>query len=158
MPVVTTLSAWLAPGFLRFGCGFSPLPPPPLDPSNALTDNVQAARLGHRLFFDPRLSPHEVACATCHQPARGFTDGLKVANTLAPLHRHTMTILNVGHYRWLTWDGARDSLWHQAVGPIESPQEMGASRLLCGGRSYSPFDGCTAWFSALSAPVVRYLP
>jgi cytochrome c peroxidase len=40
-----------------------------------------------------------------------------------------MTILNVGYYRWLTWDGARDSLWHQAVGPIESPQEMGSSRL-----------------------------
>jgi cytochrome c peroxidase len=52
-----------------------------------------------------------------------------VANTLAPLHRHTMTILNVGYYRWLTWDGSRDSLWHQAVGPIESPKEMGSSRL-----------------------------
>jgi cytochrome c peroxidase len=107
----------------------SPLPPPPPSPTNALADNLQAARLGHRLFFDPRLSPHRVSCATCHQPQRGFTDGLKVANTLAPVHRHTMTILNVGQYRWFTWDGARDSLWHQAAGPFESPQEMGSSRL-----------------------------
>ena len=121
-------SEWAAAEWVK-ARRFSPLPPPPLDPSNALTDNVQAARLGHRLFFDPRLSPHGVACATCHQPARGFTDGLQVANTLAPLHRHTMTILNVGYYRWLTWDGARDSLWHQAVGPIESAKEMDASRL-----------------------------
>jgi cytochrome c peroxidase len=107
----------------------SPLPPLPLDPTNALADHVQAAHLGHRLFFDPRLSPKGVACATCHQPERGLTDGLPVANTLAPLHRNTMTILNAGYYRWLTWDGSRDSLWHQAVGPLESPKEMGSSRL-----------------------------
>jgi cytochrome c peroxidase len=107
----------------------TPLPPLPPDPTNALADNLQTARLGHRLFFDARLSPHGVACATCHKPDLGFTDGLVVADTLAPVHRNTMTILNVGYYRWLTWDGARDSLWHQAVGPIESPKEMGASRL-----------------------------
>jgi cytochrome c peroxidase len=107
----------------------SPLPPPPPSPTNALADSLQAARLGHRLFFDPRLSPHRISCATCHQPERGFADALPVAATLAPVHRHTMTILNVGHYRWLTWDGARDSLWHQAVGPFESPKEMGTSRL-----------------------------
>jgi cytochrome c peroxidase len=40
-----------------------------------------------------------------------------------------MTILNAGHYRWLTWDGARDSLWHQALAPFENPKEMGSSRL-----------------------------
>lgn len=108
---------------------FSPLPSVPADATNALADNLEAAHLGHRLFFDPRLSPHGVACATCHDPEKGFTDGLPVPNTLAPLHRHTMTILNVGYYRWLTWDGAGDSLWLQAVGPLESPKEMGSSRL-----------------------------
>jgi cytochrome c peroxidase len=108
---------------------FSPLPPPPLDPSNRLSGSDRAARLGQRLFFDPRLSPKGFSCASCHRPEMGFTDGLAVANTIAPLHRNTMTILNVGHYRWLTWDGARDSLWHQALAPIENPKEMGSSRL-----------------------------
>ncbi len=107
----------------------SPLPPPPPDETNALADHEQAAELGHRLFFDPRLSPHGVSCATCHQPEQGMADGLPVGHTLAPVHRNTMTIVNVAYYRWLTWDGARDSLWHQAVGPIESPKEMGSSRL-----------------------------
>lgn len=107
----------------------SPLPPPPPDPTNALVESVQAARLGHRLFFDPRLSPQNIACATCHQPELGFADGVPTANTLGRLHRHTMTILNAGHYRWLTWDGSRDWLWHQALGPIESAVEMGSSRL-----------------------------
>ena len=108
---------------------FSPLPPVPADPTNALADNLAAARLGHRLFFDPRLSPQGIACATCHEPKKGFADGRVVPHTLAPLHRHTMTILNVGYYRWLTWDGASDSLWQQAIGPLESPKEMGSSRL-----------------------------
>lgn len=107
----------------------SPLPPLPPDPSNALADHRGAARLGHQLFFEPRLSPHGIACVTCHRPETGFTDAQPVAQTLAPLVRNTMTILNVGYYRWLTWDGARDSLWHQATAPIENPKEMGASRL-----------------------------
>lgn len=107
----------------------SPLLPPPPDPTNALGQSTAAARLGHHLFFDPRLSPHNVACATCHKPDLGFADGRPTANTLGRLHRHTMTILNVGHYRWLTWDGSSDSLWHQALGPIESDKEMGSSRL-----------------------------
>lgn len=108
---------------------FSPLPPPPPEPTNALAEHPQAAQLGHRLFFEPRLSPHGIACATCHRPELGFTDELPVANTLAPLQRNTMTILNVAYYRWLTWDGARDSLWHQAAAPLENPKEMGSSRL-----------------------------
>lgn len=107
----------------------SPLRPMPFDPTNALADDPAAARLGHQLFFEPRLSPHGVACATCHQPERGFTDGRPVAYTLAPLQRNTMSLLNVGYQRWFTWDGGRDSLWHQAMVPIEQAQEMGSSRL-----------------------------
>jgi cytochrome c peroxidase len=125
-PLATTL--WTAEEWSK-ARRFSPLRPLPADPTNALADNPRAARLGHQLFFEPRLSPQGVACATCHQPERGFTDGIAVANTLAPVQRNTMTILNVGYYRWLTWDGARDSLWHRAAAPIESPKEMGSSRL-----------------------------
>jgi hypothetical protein len=126
LSAVATL--WTAEGWAK-ARRFSPLRAPPADPTNALAYNQRAARLGHQLFFDPRLSPKGIACATCHQPELGFPDGLTVANTLTPLHRNTMTILNVGYYRWLTWDGARDSLWHQALGPIENAQEMGSSRL-----------------------------
>lgn len=125
---VSTSMLWTAEEWAK-ARRFSPLPPLPASPTNALAENQQAARLGHQLFFDPRLSPNGVACASCHQPERGFTDGLSVANTLSPVHRNSMTILNVGYYRWLTWDGSRDSLWHQAIGPIESSKEMGSSRL-----------------------------
>ena len=44
-----------------------PLPP---DPSNAVADNPRAAALGHKLFFDARLSKNgAVSCASCHLPS-----------------------------------------------------------------------------------------
>ena len=35
--------------------------------------------LGKRLFYDKRLSKDEsISCATCHDPAQGFSNGRKV--------------------------------------------------------------------------------
>ena len=106
------------------------LPPVPADPSNSVADEPRAARLGQRLFFDTRLSANgEVACATCHQPERLFTDGLDVAQGIARGERHTMGIVGAAYSPWMFWDGRRDSLWSQALGPLESPIEHGGNRL-----------------------------
>ena len=35
---------------------------------------------------------------------------------------------NVAYHRWLTWDGRADSLWMQALDPLEDPREMDATR------------------------------
>jgi len=52
------------------------MPPLPPDPSNQYADDLQAATLGHRLFFDTRFSSNgQVACSTCHIPSMMFTDG-----------------------------------------------------------------------------------
>src|SRR5215208_6900703 len=44
-------------------------------------DNVgtpERVELGRALFFDPRLSGNgTLSCATCHNPALGWSDGLK---------------------------------------------------------------------------------
>ncbi|MEM9382454.1 MAG: cytochrome c peroxidase [Planctomycetota bacterium] len=107
----------------------SPLPPLPPDPTNRYADDPAAARFGQTLFFDGRLSGNgRVSCATCHDPDRGFTDGRTLAVGLAEGNRHTPTLWNVGHQRWLTWDGRADSLWMQALDPIEDVREMGGSR------------------------------
>src|SRR6266496_3808109 len=46
------------------------------EPAGGVADSAPAAALGQFLFFDTRLSGNgEIACATCHQPARGFSDG-----------------------------------------------------------------------------------
>jgi len=106
-----------------------PWPPAPArDPSNAVSGHPAAIALGHRLFFEVRLSATgTVACATCHVPARGFTDGRSRAVGLAPGDRNTPTLLDVALHRWFSWDGRADSLWSQSLKPIVDPREMGAS-------------------------------
>lgn len=105
------------------------LPPLQADPGNAVADNPRAARLGQRLFFDTRLSGNgAVACATCHQPERQFTDGLEVAVGMGRGERNTMPLAGVAYSPWMFWDGRKDSLWSQALGPLESPLEHGGSR------------------------------
>jgi len=105
------------------------LPPLPPDPTNAVADDEAAARLGHRLFFDPRFSANGgIACATCHQPQRRFTDGLPKGQALGTSRRNTRSIVGVAYSPWLYWDGRRDSLWAQALSPLEDPNEQGSSR------------------------------
>ena len=98
------------------------------DPSNAVSGQSAAVALGQRLFFDPRLSGNgRIACATCHIPARGWTDGRARAQGLADVDRNTPTVLDVALHRWFSWDGRADSLWSQSLKPIVDPREMGAS-------------------------------
>ena len=100
------------------------LEPLPGDASNAVADNVDAAVLGAKLFFDTRLSANgEVACATCHQPDRQFTDGLQKGRGIGDSKRNTPSIVSVAYSPWLYWDGRRDSLWSQALSPLEDPYE-----------------------------------
>jgi len=108
----------------------SPLPPPPPDPTNAVADDPRAARLGHALFFDTGLSGDGTrACVSCHDPARGLADGRPLGEGVTELDRHTPSLWNVAHHRWFYWDGRRDTLWSQALVPIEHPREMAGDRV-----------------------------
>ncbi|HTI68399.1 MAG TPA: cytochrome c peroxidase [Candidatus Limnocylindria bacterium] len=83
--------------------------------------------LGKRLFFDPRLSgPNSISCASCHNPAFSWGDGLPkgVGFGSKELGRRTPTILNVAFGELMFWDGRAASLEEQALGPIQSPGEM----------------------------------
>ncbi len=83
--------------------------------------------LGKALFFDPRLSGNgTVSCATCHNPALGWSDGLKTGVGIngTVLGRATPTILNVAYNTQFMWDGRKKSLEDQALGPMKTPEEM----------------------------------
>ena len=106
------------------------LPPVPPDPSNAVADDPRAAELGHRLFFDTRLSRNgQVSCATCHQPEQHFTDRLAKGQAIGTSKRNTRSIVGSQYSPWLYWDGRKDSLWSQALSPLEDPNEHGGNRL-----------------------------
>jgi cytochrome c peroxidase len=106
-----------------------PLGPVPPDPTNRWADDDAAARLGHRLFFDPGMSASgTVSCASCHDPAFGFADRRVIAVGEGTGTRHSMTVVNAAHQRWLTWDGRADTLWGQATQPFETATEHGFDR------------------------------
>ena len=106
------------------------LEPLPADPSNAVADDPEAVILGNRLFFDTRFSANgNVSCATCHQPDLNFTDGMRQGRGMGKSKRNTRSIIGVAYSPWLYWDGRRDSLWSQALSPLEDPNEHGSNRM-----------------------------
>jgi cytochrome c peroxidase len=86
--------------------------------------------LGQKLFFEPRLSGNgTVACATCHDPARAFTDGRPVSIGIHGRigQRNAPTILNALYNKTQFWDGRVATLEQQAALPITNPFEMGSA-------------------------------
>lgn len=129
----------------------SVLPPPPPAPSNRWADDERAAALGQRLFFDTRLSAGgRFACASCHQPQRHFTDGLPRAMATGTARRGAPGVLGAAHSTWLNWDGGADSLWAQALGPIEHADELALSRAEYVGRVLRLYPA--AWAAVFGAP------
>ncbi len=90
-------------------------PPPPQDPA--------LVALGEALFFDPILSgPMDIACATCHHPSLGSSDGLSLtlgtgAVGIGPMRaegvhppfvpRNSQALFNIGDpsFTRMFWDG-----------------------------------------------------
>jgi cytochrome c peroxidase len=108
----------------------SSLPALPADPSNAVADHPLAIEMGGKLFNDPRLSSNgQVACTTCHQPDRQFTDGLPVARAMGTSKRNAPSIIGTAWSPWQYWDGRKDSQWSQALAPLEDPAEHGGNRM-----------------------------
>ena len=129
------------------------LPNNPDDTTNSRADHVPAALLGQQYFFDTRfsgplthadntLAPQgngavgetaKVSCARCHNPATGFADQRSLPDNTslgaAFTGRNAPTLYNVEHNTWYFWDGRKDSLWSQALGPTESAVEHNGNRV-----------------------------
>jgi cytochrome c peroxidase len=92
---------------------------------------AQLAALGDKLFDDKRLSVDDtVACKTCHDPAKGFSDHRGNSATSAGVQdkhgqRNAPTVLNAMFQASQFWDGRSPTLEEQAKLPILNPVEMG---------------------------------
>ena len=107
----------------------SALPPLPADPSNRFADDAAAAAFGATLFFEQRLSRDgTISCATCHLIDRQFQDDKPRSVGLAETNRRSMPLAGMARSPFLFWDGRRDSLWAQAITPLEDAREHGGNR------------------------------
>lgn len=83
--------------------------------------------LGKQLYFDPRLSrDNSVSCASCHDPAKGWSNGEAFATGVDSQKggRSAPTVINTAYNYFQFWDGRAGSLEEQALGPIANPIEM----------------------------------
>lgn len=107
------------------------LKPLPANPGNKYADDPLAADFGKALFFDTDFSGNgAVACATCHKAESAFQDGLPRAKGVGTTDRRTMPLAGAAYSPWQFWDGRKDSLWSQALGPMEDAREHGGTRTL----------------------------
>jgi cytochrome c peroxidase len=103
-----------------------PLPP---DPTNKYADQPGPAAFGATLFFEQRLSRDgTVSCSTCHMIDRQFQDDRPFGVGVGESNRRTMPLADVAYGPWFFWDGRRDSLWSQALVPLEDLSEHAGTR------------------------------
>ncbi len=102
--------------------------------------NPAKVALGRLLFWDPLLSgDRDVACASCHVPAQGYSDGRvrSVGTGGAVVTRNALTVLDTAWNGWtalnpnpdptqapMFWDNRARALEGQARGPITAAAEM----------------------------------
>ena len=96
-----------------------PLPRPSEPKDNPTTP--AKVELGRMLYYEPRISGNgTISCATCHNPALGWADGLAkgVGINGTKLGRSSPTVANAAYYDVQFWDGRAPSLEEQAKGPF----------------------------------------
>ncbi|MGD1073660.1 MAG: cytochrome c peroxidase [Bryobacteraceae bacterium] len=114
------------------------LPPVPVPADNPVT--AETVALGRTLFYDKKLSvDNSLACASCHNPENGFTDGHPHSTGFRGQTgtRNAPTVVNAAYSPLQFWDGRARSLEAQAAGPIANPIEMN-----------HPHDACVAKLDA----------
>jgi cytochrome c peroxidase len=111
-------------------------PTPVIPVDNPLTK--EGVALGRMLFYEKALSSTgTMACGSCHQQSKAFTDGLPFAVGVDGIAnpRGTMSLANVLWSTQLAWDGGFTTLETQALKPLENTNELhqpltaGVSRL-----------------------------
>ncbi len=101
------------------------LPPVPVPADNPPT--AETIALGRRLYYEKKLSIDDtVACASCHHPNTGFSDGKQFSDGVAGKKgdRNSPTVWNSAYNALQFWDGRAPSLEKQAEGPVGNPVEM----------------------------------
>jgi len=96
--------------------------------TDSLANNKELIALGKQLFFEKALSGDGTrSCATCHQPGKYFTDGLRrntVLNSHTNLPRNTPTLLYSVYQYSQFWDGRSKTISEQAGTVLHNKDEM----------------------------------
>lgn len=121
------LASCLLVGAILYGAARGAEIPPHAGPFGIPTTAAEVA-LGHKLFFDPRLSSNNtISCATCHDPRKGWADGRELAVGIFGQvgTRNSPTVINAAYSPLVFWDGRTVGFETQTLLPLSNPIEMG---------------------------------
>ncbi|MEO2050005.1 MAG: cytochrome c peroxidase [Pirellulales bacterium] len=90
-----------------------------MPPENQLTR--AKIELGRQIFFDARLTNHEMSCALCHRPEQDYSAYM----VMPRVGRNPSACFNRIFSESQFWDGRAQSLEDQPGDPILNPFEMG---------------------------------
>lgn len=100
-------------------------------PNSISQISEEKVELGQRLFFDPILSINQkISCASCHQPSKAFTDGLKLSRSADGkrfVKRNAPTLLYAGLQQQQFYDMRSVFLEDQVKNVVENKDEMHGS-------------------------------
>jgi cytochrome c peroxidase len=95
------------------------------------TTSLEKIELGRKLFFETQLSKdNKRSCASCHNPAKAFTDGLNTSTAIdghTALLRNAPTLWNAALQRTLFLDSRSNSLEDQVMQVLNNANEMHGS-------------------------------
>jgi cytochrome c peroxidase len=103
----------------------SGFPVPEIPADNQLTE--ARVLLGKHLFYDKILSADKtIACASCHDPARSFSDNNEKSKGINEQlgDRNAMPLVNLAWGRSFLWDGGAPTLELQVLSPLTNHKEM----------------------------------
>ncbi|MEM6347247.1 MAG: cytochrome c peroxidase [Bacteroidota bacterium] len=89
--------------------------------------------LGKKMFYDPRFSvDRSVSCASCHQPALAFSDGVSKSRGVSERlgERNSPSLANVAYHPYFTREGGVPTLEMQILVPIQEHAEFDFNILL----------------------------
>lgn len=122
--IVLAIAFWLLPSLLSAQHAFVPR----LAPPNNIPITPARIALGEQLFHDKALSANgTVSCATCHDPAHGFSDANPIAVGIFGRRgtRRSPTLINTSYHQKMFWDGREIEQPTQSLQPIVNRLEMG---------------------------------
>lgn len=100
-------------------------------PNSRYQVTPQRVLLGKQLFYDSILSPtSRRTCASCHNPARAFTDGLITAKAISPtgsIKRNSPTLLASAWQTKYFYDSRASTLENQLNSVVHNVDEMNGS-------------------------------
>ncbi|MBE7376156.1 cytochrome-c peroxidase [Pseudomonas lopnurensis] len=108
---------------------FKPIPDKVTEVRGHAVSEDQAV-LGHKLWFDPRLSSsHVISCNTCHNLSIGGSDNVptSIGHGWQKGPRNSPTVLNAVFNAAQFWDGRAKDLQEQAKGPVQASVEMNST-------------------------------